>query len=98
MDERGSFTVILYNGAKRKDTTRDAQLSEKDKALLQFLRVPRSRQEIVAFLGLNSATYAIRTYVDPLVEHGLIRLSIPEKPTSQKQRFMCAEEKQDFCL
>ncbi|MBQ9698097.1 MAG: putative DNA binding domain-containing protein [Acidaminococcaceae bacterium] len=96
LDERGSFTVILYNDAKPKNTLPDVRLSEKDKALLQFLRVPRTRQEIVNFLGLNSATYAMRTYVDPLVEHGLITLSIPEKPTSQNQRFLCAEAKGDF--
>ena len=63
-------------------------LNETEKELLQFLDVPRTRKEIVQFLGLNSATYAMNTYVNPLVERGLITLSIPEKPTSQKQLFV----------
>jgi len=86
-DERGSFTVTLYNALELK-TQPEVVLNENEKELLQFLDVPRTRKEIVQFLGLNSATYAMNTYVNPLVERGLITLSIPEKPTSQKQLFV----------
>ena len=90
-DERGSFAVTLYNTIEEK-TKQESSLNEKEKALLQFLSEPRSRQEIIRFLGLSSATYAIQTYVTPLVEKGLIKLSIPEKPTSQNQLFVRAEK------
>ena len=73
-------------------TKQEGSLNEKEKALLQFLSEPRNRQEIIRFLGLSSATYAIQTYVNPLVEKGLITLSIPEKPTSQNQLFVRAEK------
>ena len=46
---------------------------------------PRNRKEICDYLGLTSTTYAIQTYVMPLVERGLIKLSIPDKPKSSKQ-------------
>ena len=91
LDERGSFAVILYNGAAPDKPLPDVQLTEKDKSLLRFMNVPRSRQEVVAFLGLQSPTYAMQTYVNPLIEKGLVRLSIPDKPSSQNQRFVCAE-------
>ena len=58
--------------------------------LLEFCRIPRTRQEISEFLGLSSTTYAIQTYVNPLIERGLIRLSVPDKPGSSKQRFTSA--------
>lgn len=45
--------------------------------------------EISDYLGLNSVTYAIQTRVMPLVERGIIKMSIPEKPKSPKQLFYC---------
>ncbi|MBR1662479.1 MAG: putative DNA binding domain-containing protein [Acidaminococcaceae bacterium] len=91
LDERGRFTVILYNRIAPDAALPDMKLSEKDKALLRFMNIPRSRQEVIAFLGLQSPTYAMQTYVNPLIEKGLVRLSIPDKPSSQNQRFVCAE-------
>ena len=48
LDERGSFTVILYNRPAPENTLPKGHLTEKDKALLQFLGTPRSRKEIIA--------------------------------------------------
>ncbi len=65
----------------------DYQITADAAGLLEFCRIPRTRQEIGEFLGLSSTTYAIQTYVNPLVRQGLIRLSVPDKPGSSKQRF-----------
>ena len=47
---------------------------------------PKTRQQL-EFIGLSSASqsHAIKTYVTPLVDRGLIMLSIPNKPSSSKQ-------------
>jgi hypothetical protein len=45
------------------------------------------RENICEYLGLNSITYAIQTHVMPLVEKGIIKMSIPDKPKSPKQLF-----------
>ncbi|MBE7009252.1 MAG: hypothetical protein E7422_08970 [Ruminococcaceae bacterium] len=58
-----------------------------EKGLLEFCRTPRSRAEIIEFLAIPSAQYALRHYLDPLIEAGAIRLSLPEKPRSPKQRY-----------
>ena len=87
-DERGKFTVILYNSEKSEKQNPNISLNEKELEILGYLNVPRSRQEILEFLGLSSATYAIQTYVNPLIKRGLVKLSIPDRPTSQKQRFV----------
>lgn len=53
-----------------------------------------TRKEICDYLGLSSVTYAIQRHVMPLVKEGLIYLSIPEKPGSQKQLFYRKNRKQ----
>ena len=60
---------------------------KEDKELVLFCRIPRTRKEIGEYLGLNSITYAIQTHVMPLVEKGIIKMSIPDKPKSPKQLF-----------
>lgn len=85
LDERGSFIVKLY---KYGESVATIETEEKeDKELVLFCRTPRTRKEICEYLGLNSITYAIQTHVMPLVEKGIIKMSIPDKPKSPKQLF-----------
>lgn len=91
IDQRGSFRVVLYNKSQTIRNQGLKGLSDKEKELLVFLKTPRTRKELVEHLGLTSSAYAIQTYVTPLVEKGLIRLSIPEKPSSSKQLYVSAE-------
>lgn len=88
-DERGTFVVCFRRASEasraESDTTHDGGTTEEK--LLRFCAIPRNRQEIAAFLGIKSIPYAIKAHVTPLVEQGLIALSIPEKPKSPKQRY-----------
>ena len=83
-DKRGTFIVTFYSDRKDYDIT----LAEGDAALLQFLDIPRSRQEIADFLGIGTISYVMHTYINPLLEKRLIKMTLPEKPRSQKQRFV----------
>ena len=57
-DTRGTFRVILYNGAEDLSSVRfEPQMNlaaTDEKGLLAFCRTPRSRGEIVAFLAIAS--------------------------------------------
>lgn len=85
LDERGSFIVKLYKYGENAVTT-ETEKTE-DSELILFCKTPRTRKEICDYLGLNSVTYAIQTHVMPLVDRGIIKLSIPDKPKSPKQLF-----------
>ena len=85
-EERGNFIVKFYKESKNK-TGVEYDGNEETVNLLLFCKTPRTRKEICDYLGLSSVTYAIQKHVMPLVENGLIHLSIPEKPSSQKQLF-----------
>ncbi len=90
-DDRGTFIVTLYNSAGSGYVPETGELSEKERDLLAFLSTPRGRQEIADFLGITSVPYAIRTYIMPLVEKNLIRLTVPDKPKSLKQRYVLVQ-------
>ena len=63
------------------------------KGLLVFCQEPRTRKEVVEYLEISSAQYALHKYLDPLVKCGAIRLTIPEKPKSPKQKYVAAARK-----
>ena len=55
--------------------------------MVEFCRMPRTRQEICDYLGLGSVTYAMKTHVMPLIDYGIIKMTIPDKPKSMKQMY-----------
>lgn len=79
---RGEFTVIFRLQENIPDTDGDDRTAQ----LLEYCKTPRSRKEIADFLGLSSVTYAIKTYVQPLIDSGKIGLT-EKKASSQKQRY-----------
>lgn len=85
LDERGSFIIKMYKFGEKNSVTEIENLE--DRELILYCKTPRTRKEICDYLGLSSITYAIQTHVMPLVESGLIKMSIPDKPKSPKQLF-----------
>ena len=83
LDERGCFIVKLYKYGEEKNIPESVENRE----LILFCKTPRTRKEICNYLGLSSVTYAIQTHIMPLVDKGIIKMSIPDKPKSPKQLF-----------
>ena len=85
-DERGRFCVKFYKERRKAaDMVQDGGAEVYN--LIAFCRTPRTRKEICDYLGLSSVSYAMQVYIMPLVERGMIRLSIPDKPKSPKQLY-----------
>lgn len=78
----GEFKVVMKNGYYRE--------SQKiEDSLVEFCHTPRTRAELIAFAG-KSRVYTMTHLVQPLVDSGRIKLTLPEKPKSSKQRFVKA--------
>ena len=93
-NEHGTFVVCFRKATETPKTDPHTPHSgdTQEAKLLQFCTVPRTRQEIAAFLGIKSVPYAIKSHITPLVEQGVIVLSLPDRPRSPKQRYTTAKD------
>ena len=66
---------------------------EKQESLLEFCRTPKSTSQIMAFLGLKHREHFRSEILQPLLKKGLLKLTIPDKPTSSKQKYYTANQK-----
>ena len=79
LDERGNFIVKFYK--------KSLEESVDDNDLIAFCHIPRSRKEICDFLAVKSMSYAIKRYVQPLIESGKIKMTMPDTPKSPNQKY-----------
>jgi ATP-dependent DNA helicase RecG len=55
--------------------------------LLKAAREPRSREELQQVAGIRHRQHFLSEYLRPLLDAGLLELTIPDKPRSSKQRY-----------
>ena len=75
------------------------QVSDQDaqtKDILKFCTVERTLEDIMRQFGMSHKTYFRRTYINPLLDDGLLRMTIPDKPTSRNQRYIVTQKGQDL--
>lgn len=81
----GEFKVVFKNNIFKSGANIDRNnLSE---AILVFCSTPRSRAEIIDFTGM-SHYHTMSNLVQPLIKEGLLKMTIPEKPKSARQRYV----------
>lgn len=76
----GEFKVVMKNGLFEKK-------GSNEESLLDFCSTPRTRAEIVAFVG-KSKNHVMAHIVGPLVKENKLRMTIPDKPKSSNQKFV----------
>jgi ATP-dependent DNA helicase RecG len=69
--------------AKRGDTA----------SILAFCGIPRSREEIQAYLGLKDREHFRLGILQPLLKKGLLVPTIPDKPNSPKQKYLAVKKR-----
>jgi len=58
--------------------------------LIAFCAVGRTKAEMMEFCGIKSDSYFRINVLKPLVQIGLLKRTIPDKPRSPKQRYVKA--------
>ena len=81
----GEFTVIFKNNIYQ--AVEEVQRSNLADDLLRFCATPRSRSELTDFTGM-SRYHTMNAIVQPLIDAGKLRLTMPDKPKSSKQKYV----------
>ena len=86
---RGFFKVTLFNKSAKE--YRNEESVEKN---LSYCITSRSKASLAGYFGFSEekATYFYNNYVKPLVEEGMLFLTIPESPGSKHQRITSQKE------
>ncbi len=88
----GNFVVIF----KRKEVEIGEQVSEQVSeqviSILKFCYVPHSKSEILKHLNLSNVYLNYKRKIYPLIKQGLLKMTIPEKPRSSKQKYVVTEK------
>lgn len=88
-NRRNEFVVIFYNTPHSfEETPALDQPTTHTNNLLEYCRIPRTRQEIADFLEVKTSFYAISHYVKPLLASGDLAMTIPTKPKSRSQKYV----------
>ena len=65
-----------------------AGAEDKKKRILAFCKEQRSKSEIQKHLGIKSERYVCQKLMIPLLSEGCLVRTIPDKPSSPKQKYI----------
>ena len=78
--KQGEFKVVMYNSSLNKGNT-------SEEAILEYCRQPKTRLELTEFIG-KSRNFVMSKLIQPLIEAGKLKLTLPDKPKSSKQKYV----------
>jgi len=81
--KRGSFVVTLHNNITEKIIQNYSIVGN---SIEGFCKTPRTRSEIAEYVG-KTQYYTVKTIINPLVEKGILKMTIPNKPKSRNQKY-----------
>lgn len=87
---RGDFKVTFKNDSMDIDQGVDQGKNKMNinKNILEFCKIPRTAKEIAINFGYSSHKYFKRKYIKPLLLSGNLKMTIPEKPSSENQKYV----------
>lgn len=59
--------------------------------ILAYLETPKTRKEIQDFCGIKARRYFNESILNPLIQSGKVKLTIPEKPNSRLQKYVVSK-------
>ena len=93
-NRRNEFVVTFFNSNEQGNQPQVVSIdfTEMHRRLLDFCNTPRTRAEIVDFIGIKTQFYVMQKYVQPLLLAGKLAMTIPGHPKSSKQKYYTVTE------
>lgn len=77
---------------REQDGVQDRVQDDVQRKVITFCSEAKTTSEIMEFLGLKSRPSFKKRILDPMLECGLLKMTIPEKPTSKNQKYIAKTE------
>ena len=90
------LTLFAVPGAQEATTEESRKVSREIKRMLNVLNGDMSRRELQNSLGLKDDENFRVAYINPAIEQNLISPTIPEKPSSSKQKYRLTKKGQSL--
>mgnify|MGYP000410507727 CR=1 FL=1 len=68
------------------------QVSDQVKRILLYCIEPKTKREICGHFGYSSQTFFTKKYLRQLLDDGLLKMTIPEKPNSRNQKYQTVKK------
>jgi len=81
------YLELLRDGSQHLDHHPNQNGQDMTKMIIDFCKEPRSVQEIMDYLGVESRTSFRRKYLSPMLEQGILKMTLPEKASSKNQKY-----------
>ena len=93
--DTGDFFIVTLarQTATPQVTEQVTEQAEKSREILKFCTTPKSTSEIMDFLELKHREHFRAKILQPLLKQGLLKPTIPDKPTSSRQKYYATKEK-----
>ena len=82
--EEGEIFKATVPLVKVEDKAQDEIISR----IIEFCKEERNIFEIMQYIGYKNIKRFRRDYIKPLVEEGILKMTIPDKPTSKNQKYI----------
>jgi ATP-dependent DNA helicase RecG len=84
LTEEDIFETIIFTKNTSQKTTNQ---KNKEFKILEFCENSKTTEEMMNFLGLQHKTYFRNNILNPLLKKELLKMTIPDKPNSSKQKY-----------
>jgi len=81
------LNIILQSFNSPQATPQVTPQDKREREIIKFCQIPRSRKEISEFLGIKDRKY-LKQILDKMMEKKLIQMTLPNKPTSPNQKYI----------
>ena len=96
-DENRQEVIVTFwrkgnqeKGKVTKKSNQEDMRAGKVKDILNFCTVPRTAKEIMERLGISNQSKNRKIHIASLVEQGLLKMTIPDKPNDRNQKYVKA--------